>query len=71
MAIVVAAAGNVLFQNTYTLLIHFSTLKNNIQFPTFSLTALKVMIGVVVLGVGGVTCFLSASYTVQQQYNVA
>jgi len=30
---------------------HFSTLKNNIQF-TFSLAALKVMIGVVVLSVG-------------------
>jgi len=66
-----AAAGNVLFQNTYTLLIHFSTLKNNIQFSTFSLTALKVMIGVVVLGVSGVTCFLSASYTLQQQHNAA
>ena len=55
--VMVAAAGNVLFQNTYTLLIHFSTLKNNIQFLTFSLTALKVMISVGVLGVGGVTCF--------------
>jgi len=53
----VAAAGNFLFQNTYTLLIHFSTLKNNIHFLTFSLTALKVMIGVGVLGFGGVTCF--------------
>jgi len=55
--VVTAATGNVLFQNTYTLLIHFSTLKNNIQFLTFLLTALKVMIGVGVLGVGGVTCF--------------
>jgi len=35
----------------HTLLIHFSTLKNNIYFPTFSLTALKVMIGVVVFSV--------------------
>ena len=53
----VAAAGNFLFQNTYTLLIHFSTLKNNIHFLTFSLTALKVMIGFGVFNVGGVTRF--------------
>ena len=52
----VAAAGNVLFQNTYTLLIHFSALKNNIQFATFSLTSLEVLMVVVVAGVGVVTC---------------